>query len=93
LKRRKFTIPPLPPNRGSYVVKPQPHPSPKEAEVLQLLLFGLERREIARELGVNDYTIRRRIQRLRKKLDRHDHIDLVLRALELGWLDTTSMLR
>ena len=56
----------------------------REREVLALVARGLPNREIARELVVEESTIRTHVSRILTKLDLHDRIQLVIFAYETG---------
>lgn len=60
--------------------------SPREKEVLLLLVEGMNTREIARRMGVTMGTIRSHIFSLEQKLDASSRARLVLSALEAGVL-------
>jgi DNA-binding NarL/FixJ family response regulator len=58
--------------------------TPREREVLMLVARGFANRQIARELFVEESTIRSHISRILTKLELHDRIQLVIFAYETG---------
>jgi DNA-binding NarL/FixJ family response regulator len=58
--------------------------TPREREVLELVARGLPNRAIARELVVEESTIRTHVKRILTKLDLHDRIQIVIFAYETG---------
>jgi RNA polymerase sigma factor (sigma-70 family) len=58
--------------------------TPREREVLDLVARGLPNREIARELVVEESTIRTHVKRILSKLELHDRVQLVIFAYETG---------
>jgi DNA-binding NarL/FixJ family response regulator len=58
--------------------------TPREREVLELVARGLPNREIARELVVEESTIRTHVKRILTKLGLHDRIQIVIFAYETG---------
>jgi RNA polymerase sigma factor (sigma-70 family) len=58
--------------------------TPREREVLDLVARGLPNREIARQLVVEESTIRTHIKRILTKLDLCDRIQIVIFAYETG---------
>jgi len=69
-------------------VAPPPDPladlTPREHEVLQCLVDGLTRAEVARQLGVSANTVRTHTQNLLVKLGVHSTLELVSLALRHG---------
>lgn len=72
-------------------VAPAPEPagpasalSPREAEVMQLLVQGLTNREIAQRLGISEVTVKTHNQRLFEKLGVRNRTELVARVLSGG---------
>lgn len=58
--------------------------TPREHEVLALVIQGLNSNAIASQLGVSIHTVRVHRAHLLDKLDARNTAQLVLRALELG---------
>jgi DNA-binding NarL/FixJ family response regulator len=58
--------------------------TPREREVLQLIARGLPNRAIARELVVEESTVRTHVKRILTKLELHDRIQIVIFAYETG---------
>jgi len=58
--------------------------SPRELEVLRLLVSGMSRREIAARLYLSVNTVRTHVQHLLRRADQHSTVSLVALARELG---------
>jgi DNA-binding NarL/FixJ family response regulator len=58
--------------------------TPREREVLALVARGLSNREIARELFVEQSTIRTHVKRILMKLELRDRVQIVIFAYETG---------
>lgn len=64
--------------------------SPREREVLQLLVRGQTNREIAQNLTVSVSTIKIHVEHILAKLGVSDRTQAAVRAIELGLLSTAS---
>ena len=58
--------------------------TPREREVLELVAGGLSNREIAKQLVIEDATVRSHIRRILMKLDLRDRVQIVIFAYETG---------
>ena len=58
--------------------------TPREREVLELVARGLPNREIAKELVVEESTIRTHVRRIVMKLELRDRVQIVIFAYESG---------
>jgi len=65
--------------------------TPREIEVLRLVVQGKTNKEIARKLVVSDLTIKTHVQRLIRKLGASDRTQAAVRAVELGLLSSESV--
>lgn len=63
-----------------------PAPTPREQQVLALLMQGRSSREIARCLGTALSTARNHVQNLLRKLEARTRAEAVAKALEQGWV-------
>ncbi len=58
-----------------------PHLTARERQVLDLILLARSNREIARELGIEERTVKAHVGRLMRKTGAENRIDLSMRAL------------
>lgn len=61
-------------------------PTPRETEVLHLLVQGLSNKEIAERLGVAQATVKSHVNGLMQKLDASNRTEAATRARAKGWL-------
>ena len=65
-----------------------PNPlTPREAEILKLLVRGHTNRQIARALLISVSTVKRHVRHVGEKLGAHDRVQMAVRAIELGLID------
>ncbi len=64
--------------------------SEREIEILQAIVSGLEKDEIAKRFGITEPTVRRHKHNVMKKLDLPDEASLVRFALDCGMLKNKS---
>ncbi len=64
-----------------------PYPKVGYLAVLRLVAAGWTNAEIAAELGIGYNTVVRRVSKLGGRLCVGNRMALVIRALQLGWLD------
>lgn len=64
--------------------------TPREAEVLSLLVQGATTKEAARALGITLPTVRTQIRAVLEKLGVRSQRDAVVEAVRCGWTPTTS---
>jgi DNA-binding NarL/FixJ family response regulator len=60
--------------------------SPREEEILQLVARGNSNREIARELGLSDQTVKNHITSVLRKLAANDRTQAVVLAIQKGFI-------
>jgi two-component system response regulator DegU len=74
---------------GNYVVYPDEHYiplSPRETEILQFVTDGLSNKEIARELGISQQTVKNHMTSILNKLNVKDRTQAAVTALKHGWV-------
>jgi len=66
-----------------------PHLTDRENEVLELILLACSNREIARQLGIEERTVKSHVGRLMRKTGADNRIELTMRALNRPLLTHT----
>jgi len=61
-------------------------PTPKQREVLQLLVKGMINKQIAEEMNCSVYTVNGHMSNLRKNTNTHNRVELQNYAREKGWV-------
>jgi DNA-binding NarL/FixJ family response regulator len=74
------------PHAGAGPVATATAPSPRQLAVLQHLTAGLGNKEIARELGITERTVKYHLSELFGRLGASNRTQAVSRATQLGWL-------
>lgn len=67
-------------------VNAAPHLTDREVQVLELILLARSNREIARQLGIEERTVKAHVGRLMRKTGADNRIDLSMRALHRSLL-------
>lgn len=78
---RKLVSEPPEPVRGNHLLAEL---TPRELEVLQCMVDGLNRAEIAERLGLSANTVRTHTQNLLAKLDTHSALEAITLAMRAG---------
>jgi len=60
--------------------------SPREMEILQCIARGLSNKEVARELGISQQTVKNHMTSILRKLAVNDRTQAALYALRRGWI-------
>jgi DNA-binding CsgD family transcriptional regulator len=63
------------------LTNPAPHLTDRERQVLELILLARSNREIARQLGIEERTVKAHVGRLMRKTGSDNRIELSMRAL------------
>lgn len=74
---------------GPYVVDADDHfipLSPRETEILQSVTRGLSNKEIAKQLGISQQTVKNHMTSILKKLNVEDRTQAAVTALRHGWV-------
>ena len=66
------------------------HVTPREREVLELILLAQSNREIARQLGIEERTVKAHVGRLMRKTGAENRIELSIKALDAGLVTRPS---
>jgi DNA-binding NarL/FixJ family response regulator len=74
----------------SSLTNPSPHLTDREIQVLELILKARSNREIARQLGIEERTVKAHVGRLMRKTGADNRIDLSMRALNRSLLPDAS---
>jgi DNA-binding NarL/FixJ family response regulator len=61
--------------------------TPREAQVLRHVAFGLSNREISQSLGISVETVKEHVQNILRKTGASDRTDVAVRAVRLGLVD------
>ncbi len=70
-----------------------PHLTAREREVLELILLAHSNREIAKELGIEERTVKAHLGRLMRKMGAENRIELSMRALNGSFVPRPSLKR
>jgi DNA-binding NarL/FixJ family response regulator len=70
-------------NTDSSLTNAPPQLTAREKQVMEQILLARSNREIARELGIQERTVKGHVGRLLRKTGVHNRIDLCMRALRL----------
>lgn len=65
--------------------------SPREMEILQCIARGLSNKEVARELGISQQTVKNHMTSILRKLAVNDRTQAALYALRRGWIRLQDM--
>ena len=60
--------------------------SPREMEVLELIVRGKSNKEIARQLGISSQTVKNHLSSILRKLSVNDRTQAAVYALRRGWI-------
>jgi DNA-binding NarL/FixJ family response regulator len=66
-----------------------PRLTPRELEVLNLVAHGLNNREISRDLGISENTVKNHVRNMLEKLQLHSRMEAVMYAVREKLLDIT----
>lgn len=64
--------------------------SPRERDVLQLVIQGLPNKVIARHLGLTEATIKVHVKAILRKLEVQNRTEAAMRAMSLGFISNTT---
>ena len=65
--------------------------TPRELEILRLIVDGLSNAEIGAELYITDTTVKTHVTHILQKLDLRDRVQAVVLAYQTGFLETDSL--
>jgi DNA-binding NarL/FixJ family response regulator len=65
----------------------------REGEVMRLLALGLANKEIGRDLGISEDTVKTHVSRILAKLGAHSRTQAVLHAMRMGLVDVNAETR
>ena len=78
--------------------KPRPEPpqgldelTPRELEILRLIVDGLSNAEIGAELYITDTTVKTHVTHILQKLDLRDRVQAVVLAYQTGFLEPDAL--
>jgi DNA-binding NarL/FixJ family response regulator len=74
----------------SSLTKSKPHLTDREKQVLELILQARSNREIARQLGIEERTVKAHVGRLMRKTGADNRIELTMRALNRSMMRQTG---
>ena len=72
-------------NHAPYALNSVESLTPRECDVVKLLITGLTNKEISAELHISNETVKSHVEHIFRKLDVHSRIQAVIRARELGF--------
>jgi DNA-binding NarL/FixJ family response regulator len=70
--------------------RPDASLTPREVDVLRMVVLGQTNQQIARNLSISLSTVKRHVRHIREKLEASDRVQAAVRAIELGLLDERS---
>ena len=76
----------------SSLAQPSPHLTDRECQVLELILLARSNREIARQLDIEERTVKAHVGRLMRKTGAGNRIELSMHALNRSLLSTTEVM-
>jgi DNA-binding NarL/FixJ family response regulator len=64
--------------------------TPRQIEIVQLMVDGRNCNEIAIEMGISAFTVKCHISNIHERLDVHSKVELVITAIKLGLVDINN---